>query len=159
MSKRGLDYLTGSNASRTPFEIHFKAFESHLRNGADGARMFSNPFECSRKNSTVGGPPCLNRRPPPRAIRHSSPSWNPTGNSFANAAPSGGVILASLRLSGKIHGLSAAPSTIFSFVKVRAKRRRLYALPPSDDSPVFQSHPSKPQGAGLLHPARTKETQ
>ena len=34
MSKRGLDYLTGSNASRTPFEIHFKAFESHLRNGA-----------------------------------------------------------------------------------------------------------------------------
>ena len=29
------------------------------------------------------------------------------------------------------HGLSAAASTIFSFVKVRAKRRRLYALPPS----------------------------
>ena len=34
------------------------------------------------------------------------------------------------------HGLSAAPSTIFSFVKVRAKRRRLYALPPSDDPRV-----------------------
>ena len=31
------------------------------------------------------------------------------------------------------HGLSAAPSTIFSFVKVRARRRTLYALPPSDD--------------------------
>jgi hypothetical protein len=28
------------------------------------------------------------------------------------------------------HGISAAPSTIFSFVKVRAKGRRLYALPP-----------------------------
>jgi hypothetical protein len=40
MSKRGLDYLTGSNASRTPFEIHFKAFESHLRNGA-AAHEFS----------------------------------------------------------------------------------------------------------------------
>ena len=36
------------------------------------------------------------------------------------------------------HGLSAAPSTIFSFVKVRANRRRLYALPPSDDLAVIQ---------------------
>ena len=36
------------------------------------------------------------------------------------------------------HGLSVAPSTIFSFVKVRAKRRRLYALPPSDEPRVVQ---------------------
>jgi hypothetical protein len=36
------------------------------------------------------------------------------------------------------HGLSAAPSTIFSFVKVRAKRRRLYELPPSDALTVVQ---------------------
>ena len=64
-------------------------------------------------------------------------------------------IAAALR---EIHGLSAAPSTIFSFVKVRAKRRRLYALPPSDESPVFQSTPVKLQGAGLLQPARTKGT-
>ena len=28
------------------------------------------------------------------------------------------------------HNLSVAPSTIFNFVKVRAKRRRLYTLPP-----------------------------
>jgi IS30 family transposase len=35
----------------------------------------------------------------------------------------------------KDHGLSVAPSTIFSFVKVRAKRRRLYALPPPSDEP------------------------
>ena len=34
MSKYDFDGVTGSNASRTPFEIHFKAFESHLRNGA-----------------------------------------------------------------------------------------------------------------------------
>jgi hypothetical protein len=36
------------------------------------------------------------------------------------------------------HGLSVAPSTIFSFVKVRAKRRRLYTLPPSDEPRVHQ---------------------
>jgi hypothetical protein len=36
------------------------------------------------------------------------------------------------------HGLSVAPSTIFSFVKVRAKRRRLYALPPSDEQRAAQ---------------------
>jgi hypothetical protein len=36
------------------------------------------------------------------------------------------------------HSLSVAPSTIFSFVKVRAKQRRLYALPPSDEPRVIQ---------------------
>jgi hypothetical protein len=34
MSKRCFDGATGSNASRTPFERHFKAFEWHLRSGA-----------------------------------------------------------------------------------------------------------------------------
>ena len=38
----------------------------------------------------------------------------------------------------KDHGLSVAPSTIFSFVKVRAKRRLLYTLPPSDEPRVVQ---------------------
>ena len=37
---------------------------------------------------------------------------------------------------GGSHGLTVAPSTIFSFVKVRAKRRRLYALPPADEARV-----------------------
>jgi IS30 family transposase len=37
------------------------------------------------------------------------------------------------------HDLSVAPSTIFSFVKVRAKRRRLYALPEFDEPRVV--HP------------------
>ena len=37
------------------------------------------------------------------------------------------------------NGLSVAPSTIFSFVKVRAKRRRLYALPPSEEPRVIPS--------------------
>jgi hypothetical protein len=36
------------------------------------------------------------------------------------------------------HGLSVAPSTIFSFVKVRAKRRCLYALPPPDEPKLVQ---------------------
>ena len=39
----------------------------------------------------------------------------------------------------EIHHVSVAPSTIFSFVKVRSKRRRLYALPPSDDPRVIPS--------------------
>ncbi len=46
MSKRSFDCLTGSNVSRTPFEIHFKAFESHLRNGAS-------VFEFSRIRSNI----------------------------------------------------------------------------------------------------------
>jgi IS30 family transposase len=37
------------------------------------------------------------------------------------------------------HDLSVAPSTIFSFVKVRAKRRRLYALPEFDEPRVTTS--------------------
>ena len=64
-------------------------------------------------------------------------------------------IAAALR---KIHGLSAAPSTIFSFVKVRAKRRRLYALPPSDDSPVFQSTPVNPKARDFFTPPEPKES-
>ena len=64
-------------------------------------------------------------------------------------------IAAALR---KIHGLSAAPSTIFSFVKVRAKRRRLYALPPSDDSPVFQSTPVNPKARDFFTPPEPKKT-
>ena len=64
-------------------------------------------------------------------------------------------IAAALR---KIHGLSAAPSTIFSFVKVRAKRRRLYALPPSDDSPVLQSTPVNPKARDLFTPPEPKKT-
>jgi hypothetical protein len=36
------------------------------------------------------------------------------------------------------HGLSVAAFTIFSFVKVRAKRRHLYALPPADEPRVVQ---------------------
>ena len=48
MSKHGLDYLTDSNVSRTPFDIHFKAFESHMRNGAaalEFSRIRSNALE------------------------------------------------------------------------------------------------------------------
>jgi hypothetical protein len=51
------------------------------------------------------------------------------------------------------HRLSAAASTIFSFVKVRAKHRRLYALPPSDDPGVIPPIQINPQGAGVFQPA------
>jgi hypothetical protein len=58
----------------------------------------------------------------------------------------------------EIHGLSAASSTIFSFVKVRAKRRKLYALPPSDDSPVIQSNPANPKARDFFTPPEPKES-
>ena len=48
--------------------------------------------------------------------------------------------------------LSVAPSTIFSFVKVRAKRRRLYALPPSDDPPVVPTVPVNPKAREFFSP-------
>ena len=50
------------------------------------------------------------------------------------------------------HGLSAAPSTIFSFVKVRARRRRLYALPPSDEPPTTQSIPTSSKAQEFFTP-------
>jgi hypothetical protein len=56
------------------------------------------------------------------------------------------------------HGPSAAPSTIFSFVKVRARRRTLYALPASDDSPVFQSTPVNPKARDFFTPPEPKES-
>ena len=68
-------------------------------------------------------------------------------------------IAAALR---EIHGLSAAPSTIFSFVKVRARRRTLYALPPPDDS-VFQASSVNPKARDFFtprnprHPMKTNE--
>ena len=62
-------------------------------------------------------------------------------------------IAAALR---ETHGLSAAPSTIFSFVKVRAKRRRPLRASALGRYPSFPIELSKPQGAGLFHPARTK---
>ena len=58
-------------------------------------------------------------------------------------------IAAALR---ELHGLSVAPSTIFSFVKVRAKRRRLYALPPSVDPPVVQTVPFNPKAREFFSP-------
>ena len=54
------------------------------------------------------------------------------------------------------HGLSAAASTIFSFVKVRAKRRRLYALPPSDDPKVIRSIQIKTKAREFFSPADPK---
>ena len=63
-------------------------------------------------------------------------------------------IAAALR---EIHGLSAAPSTIFSFVKVRAKRRRLFALPPPENAPVFPSAPGNPKARDFFSPPESKQ--
>jgi hypothetical protein len=57
---------------------------------------------------------------------------------------------------GEEYGLSAAPSTIFSFVKVRSKRRRLYALPPSDDPRVIPSVQINSKALEFFSPADSK---
>jgi hypothetical protein len=46
MSKRGFDLATDSNASRTLFDIHFKAFDSPMRKTGE-------PFESPRIRSNV----------------------------------------------------------------------------------------------------------
>ncbi len=62
-------------------------------------------------------------------------------------------IAAALR---EIHHLSVAPSTIFSFVKVRAKRRRLYVLPPLDDPPVIEAVPLNSKAREFFSPPEPK---
>lgn len=47
-------------------------------------------------------------------------------------------------------GLSASPSTIFNFVKVRARRRSVYTLP--DDLPVSPSVPADLDGQSFFTP-------
>jgi len=50
---------------------------------------------------------------------------------------------------GSEHGLSVSPNAVFSFVKVRAKRRKLYALPPvNPSSPSSPPAPLPPNTAG-----------
>lgn len=39
------------------------------------------------------------------------------------------------------YGLSAAPSTIFAFVKVRARRRAVFSLPPRESAATVPSTP------------------
>jgi hypothetical protein len=48
MSKRGLDFATDLNGSRMPFDTHFKAFESPVRNASgsfESLRIRSNALE------------------------------------------------------------------------------------------------------------------
>lgn len=52
-------------------------------------------------------------------------------------------------------GIPVSANTVFSFVKVRAKRRRLYTLPP------LESSPTSPGDAGgfFTQPEQTNETK
>ena len=133
-----LIYLTDSNASRTPFEIDFKAFELPIRK----ARRRSNFFECVRmlsKEEHCRSPAMP--KPPPASTRN--PAFQSKLEPYREFIRECRAKRWSYpRIAAALwedHGLSVAPSTIFSFVKVRAKRRRLYALPPSDEPRVFQS--------------------
>ena len=52
MSKRGFDFVTDSNVSRMPFDTHFKAFESRMREAGaafESLRIRSNALERIRK--------------------------------------------------------------------------------------------------------------
>jgi hypothetical protein len=50
------------------------------------------------------------------------------------------------------YGLKASPSTIFHFVKVRARRKRVLELPPSS-SPATQPSVNPPSADGFFMPA------
>jgi hypothetical protein len=52
-------------------------------------------------------------------------------------------------------GLSVSANAVFSFVKVRAKRRRLYALPPLESPPSFPAATTKARE--FFTPPLTKE--
>ncbi len=51
--------------------------------------------------------------------------------------------------------LSAAPSTIFAFVKVRARRRPVFALPPHESSATAPG--ARPTAARVAQPRPTKD--
>ena len=53
-------------------------------------------------------------------------------------------------------GLAVSANAIFSFVKVRAKRRKLYALPPLETPPSFSSA-STTKAREFFTPPSTKE--
>jgi hypothetical protein len=52
-------------------------------------------------------------------------------------------------------GLSAAPSTIFAFVKVRARRRLIFALPPHEPSATASG--ARPTAARVAQLRPTKD--
>lgn len=45
------------------------------------------------------------------------------------------------------HGIAVCPTTVFSFVRVRARKRKLYALPPRHDFGFAASDPATAQPA------------
>jgi len=55
------------------------------------------------------------------------------------------------------HGVKAAPSTIFHFVKVRARKKRLIELPPSS-SPTTQPSDNPTSADGFFEPAPDPST-
>ena len=153
MSKQGLDLATDSNGSRIPFDTHFKASDSHHTKGRRALRIF---FESVRALSKERGrampkpPPALTRNP---AFQSKLEPYREFIRECRAKRWSYPRIAAAL---WEDHGLSVAPSTIFSFVKVRAKRRRLYALPPSDEPRVVQPAPVTSRAREFFSPPDPK---
>ena len=154
MSKRRFDCLTRlgcfSNAIRYPFQTHSSFASRNARGRFELPRIRSNTLE--RIGEALA---CLNRRHAPRAIRLSSPSWSPTGNSSASAAPSGGAIRASRRPLRETMALSvSAEHHLFLRQSPRqaAPPLRAAALGRIDSRP---SQSSPPQRRGNFSPRRS----
>ena len=107
--------------------------------------------------ASAGGPPCLNRRQSPRAIRRFSPSWNPTGNSSANARQA--VELSSHRggFTGNSRPQRCSQHHLFLRQSSRQAAQALRA-PAVARFASFPIHPSKPCGARLLAPPEPKDS-
>ena len=94
----------------------------------------------------------------PRAIRPFQSKLEPLRVHPRDAAPSGGATDASRRLSPGRRALRSAPSAIFSFVKVRAKRRSLYALPPSENRRSLSNQPANTKAREFFTSAINQRT-
>jgi transposase len=144
-----------------PLERHSRGISKHSSRTCQTVRRRSNFLESARalSNEQHCRKPAAMPKPPPASTRN--PAFQSKLEPYREFIRecrakrwSYPRIAAALR---EFHGLSAAPSTIFSFVKVRAKRRRLYALP-SDDSPVFQPTQANPTARNFFTPPEPKET-
>ena len=56
------------------------------------------------------------------------------------------------------HGLKAAPSTIFHFVKVRARKRRVVELPAKPSSPKSETNQPSNPADGFFEPKPANST-
>jgi hypothetical protein len=143
--------------TRMLFECRSISISNHLSRRYEKPKSPSNFLECARTLSNKLGERFV-RKPPPASTRN--PAFQSKLEPYREFIRecrakrwSYPRIAAALR---EEHDLSVAPSTIFSFVKVRAKRRRLYALPPSDEPRIVQPVPVTSRAREFFSPPDPK---